>query len=263
VPGFHGDVRLREGGGCATIAADMVLRGAGALLALSLAAAGRTAGAENPCGVEQGAYVHGPRSAHAVALTFDLCPTSSHPGFSRCVYDELVEGHIPATFFVTGSWARSHREDLSELAAVPFFEVGMHGLTHLALADEPAAVIRDQIKGDRRCLRGLGVHPVALFRPPYGSTKEEVAEVARRLGVRVVLWDVVSGDADPHVKSAAMEREVLRRTHGGSIVIMHANHAGSAVEEALPHVIGALRAKGLSFVTVRELLDTCGGRGGT
>ena len=243
----------------------MVAPIAGVLSLILAAVAARDAPAHPPatCGTGDGAYLNGPRTTHKIALTFDLCPTSSHPGFSRCVLDTLVDAHIPATFFVTGTWAASHRRELRTLARVPFFDVGMHGLQHLALKTQPETAIREQIDGDDRKLRALGVKPVNLFRPPYGSTREEVARVARGLGVRVVLWDVVSGDADPHLKSEAIDREVLRRVRGGSIVIMHANHEGSATEEALPVMIRALRDKGFSFVTVRDLLGDCDWPSGT
>jgi len=236
-----------------------------AALSLALAAvAARPTPTRVPatCGTGEGAYLNGPRSSRNVALTFDLCPTSSRPGFSRCVLETLVDAHVPATFFVTGTWAGTHPRELKQLARVPFFDIGMHGLQHLALKTEPEAVIAAQIDGDARRLRSLGVKPVRLFRPPYGSTREEVAEVARRLGVKVVLWDVVSGDADPKIKSEAIDREVLRRVKGGSIVILHANHEGSATEDALPVMIRALRAKGFSFVTVRKLLAECDTGGG-
>jgi peptidoglycan/xylan/chitin deacetylase (PgdA/CDA1 family) len=256
---------LRAGRGYATMDAGMGLFAAAAVLGLIAKAVPRPvpAPAAPTCGVGEGAYLNGPRTRSDVALTFDLCPTSSHPGFSRCVLDTLVDGRIPATFFVTGTWASAHRRELRELAKVPYFDIGMHGLQHLALKTQPEAVIASQIDGDERRLRGLGIKPVQLFRPPYGSTREEVATVARRLGVKVVLWDVVSGDADPKLKSEAIDREVLRRVRGGSIVILHANHQGSATEEALPVIIRALRVKGFSFVTVRQLLAGCDGPGGT
>ncbi len=209
------------------------------------------------CGTSEGAYLNGPRAQKAVALTFDLCPTSSKPGFSRCVYETLKNDHVPATFFVTGTWAGQHRKALKDLAKVRFFDVGMHGLQHLALKTQPESAIAAQIEGDEDRLRALGIKPVHLFRPPYGSTRPEVATVGQRLGVQIVLWDVVSGDADPKLGSDAIAREVVRRTRGGSIVIMHANHEGAAVEEALPVLLRELRAKGFHFVTVRELLGGC------
>jgi peptidoglycan/xylan/chitin deacetylase (PgdA/CDA1 family) len=226
------------------------------VLSAALAAAGHDS-AVGQCGMTEGAFLNGPRALKKVALTFDLCPTSSHPGFSSRLYQTLVDAHVPATFFVTGSWAGSHAAALRQLAAVPFFDIGMHGLQHLALEHEAEPSIRHQIEGDRQRLRALGVRPVRLFRPPYGSTSETVARVAQGLGVRIVLWDVVSGDADKHVGSEAIDREVLRRVRPGSIVIMHANHEGAAVEASLPVVLHELQTRGFTFVTVREILAGC------
>jgi peptidoglycan/xylan/chitin deacetylase (PgdA/CDA1 family) len=196
-----------------------------------------------------------------VALTFDLCPTSSPLGFSCKLYQTLVDEHVPATFFVTGTWGTVHAARLRELAQVPFFDIGLHGLQHVALHDREEPAIRQQIEGDRQRLRALGVKPVRLFRPPFGSTSETVVRVARSLGVRVVLWDVVSGDADRKLRSQAIDREVLRRVRPGSIVIMHANHEGAPVEDALPVMLRELRARDFTFVTVRELLAGCDARG--
>ena len=73
-------------------------------------------------------------------------------------------------------------------------------------------------------------------------------------GFYVIQWDVVSGDPDPHMTAARILSEVKRRARNGSIIIMHANGRGRHTAEALPSVIAYLRAKGLTLVTVPQLL---------
>jgi peptidoglycan/xylan/chitin deacetylase (PgdA/CDA1 family) len=70
-----------------------------------------------------------------------------------------------------------------------------------------------------------------------------------------VLWDVVSGDAGGHVPPERMVAKVSREVRPGSIVIFHINGRGPNTRKALPAIIKELRAKGMRFVFVSELLQ--------
>ena len=209
------------------------------------------------CGWQDGAFTHGLRDSHHIALTFDACPTRHVPGFSTAIVDYLQNEHIPATFFVSGRWAETHRREFSRLASVPFFEVASHGYRHRHLTDAAESTDLQDIAQGQQSLVNLHAHPDPLFRPAYGDLPTILPALGRQDGLTPVLWDIVTGDPDPHVTAAGIEREVLMHARGGSIVVMHVNGRGVSTPTALPVFVAALRKKGFDFVTVGSLLQEC------
>jgi peptidoglycan/xylan/chitin deacetylase (PgdA/CDA1 family) len=215
------------------------------------------AAAPDACARDGDAVLHGPRRSRVVALTFDACPTSHVPGFSPEIVERLKADGVPATFFVSGRWAEAHPRELAQLAAVPFFEIALHGYRHHHLRDGALDAAVGEIEDGRQTLLRLGQTPQPLFRPPYGDHPRLLADAARRAGVTPVLWDVAPGDPDPHETASDIERDVLGRVRGGSIIIMHVNGRGVATAAALPAVLAGIRQRGLSFVKASELVSQC------
>lgn len=199
---------------------------------------------------------HGPRSQPQVALTFDLCQVPSRPaGFDRRVIDILRCTGTPATFFVGGDWLRTHPKEGAELAANRNFELGDHSWSHPDLRKLDAAAIRTQVERTETLLKRSFGHTSRLFRLPFGTYDRRVLETLAASGMRVIQWDVVSGDPDPKVSAKRMIRGVLSGVHNGSIIIMHANGRGRHTTEALPEIIRQLRRRGFTPVTVSALLN--------
>ena len=210
------------------------------------------------CAIGGGDVVlHGRRDSGMVALTFDACPTSHVPGFSPEIIVRLTAEHVPATFFVSGRWAERHPNELRQITSVPFFELAMHGYRHRHLHDGSPDPVVGEIEDGRHALRDLGCAPAPLFRPPYGDHPQVLADAAQRAGVTPILWDVAPGDPDPHETAADLERTVLHEVQGGSIIVLHVNGRGVSTAAALPTLLSGIRARGLRFVTVSELLGEC------
>jgi len=211
--------------------------------------------ASDACG--GGVVTHGSRRRPDIALTFDACPTSHVPPFSADIVASLLVEHVPATFFISGRWAEAHPGELGQLAAVPFFEIAMHGYKHPRLEGAPSATILSEIEGGRQALTRLGVPPQPLFRPPYGDQPATLVATARHAGVTPITWDVAPGDPSPQETAADIERDVLRSVKNGSIIILHVNGRGVGTAAALPRLLPRLRERGFRFVTVSELLREC------
>jgi peptidoglycan/xylan/chitin deacetylase (PgdA/CDA1 family) len=209
------------------------------------------------CEIRNSVLIHGRRLSRDIALTFDACPTSSTPGFSAAIVDSLVGEQTPATFFVSGRWAQAHPLALERLAAVPFFEIALHGYRHHRLISASDAAIVAEIEDGRDALLRLGVHPQMLFRPPFGDRPLRLAAAARRTGVIPVTWDVAPGDPVPTETAARLERDVLRQARGGSIIVLHVNGRGVGTAAAVPALVTQLRERGFRFVTVSDLVRAC------
>jgi peptidoglycan-N-acetylglucosamine deacetylase len=254
---------LRFSARCSVLGALFVAAGLGRAAAVR-ANGGATRHADlsaappNACALAGDAVVHGPRGSGEVALTFDACPTSHVPPFSPEIVERLEAEAVPATFFVSGRWAEAHPHELAQLTAVPFFEIALHGYRHHHLRDGALAAAVEEIEDGRQALLRLGQTPQPLFRPPYGDHPKLLADASRRAGVTPVLWDVAPGDPDPHETAADIERDVLARVRGGSIIIMHVNGRGVATAAALPAVLAGIRQRGFTFVKASELISQCG-----
>ncbi len=191
-------------------------------------------------------------------MTFDMCPVLEGNGYDAPLIDLLVERRIPATFFLSGRWIAKHEAEVKELLAVPFFEIGTHGQVHAHLPGLDAARQRAEIIGPVALLEKRFGYRGLLFRPPYGEYDDTTVEVTRALGLRFILWNVVSGDPDPHLSQTRMLDELRARVHRGSIIVFHANGKGRhtrVVVDELTRELG--QPKGLQPVTVTELLDRC------
>ena len=200
----------------------------------------------------------GPRSCKAVALTFDMCPVREGIGYDEPLVRTLIEKKIPATFFLSGRWMAKHDAEVRSLLAVPFFEVGTHGQVHAHLPELDEEQQRREIMQPVTLLRSKYGHHTALFRPPYGEYNEATVHLAEVLGLRFILWNVVSGDPDPHLSEAEIFNTVKRRARSGSIVVMHANGKGRHTREVVDDLYDDLVVgQGYRPVTVSSLLNEC------
>jgi peptidoglycan/xylan/chitin deacetylase (PgdA/CDA1 family) len=203
----------------------------------------------------------GPRPIHrvetrepAVAITFDACATRTHGyGFDRKVYGILKDSGVPATIFVSGRWVELHPSEMAELARDPLVTFGDHSYDHPHMPKLSSGRMAEEIDRTEAVLARYGKKSVA-FRPPFGDWNRHVIDVVRGRGLTTVTWDVVSGDPSKRTTKAGMIRNVVGHAKAGSIVIFHINGRGLRTAEALPEILKALRAEGLRFVSLADLL---------
>src|SRR5512135_2353155 len=111
----------------------------------------------------------GARTCQTVALTFDLCPVRYGTGYDAALIDYLIAHRIPATFFASGRWILKHDVETKHLLAVPFFEMGTHGLVHAHLTTLDERQQAAEIIGPVDLLKARYGVRAPLFRPPYGE----------------------------------------------------------------------------------------------
>jgi len=191
-----------------------------------------------------------------LALTFDACG-GRHSGYNKELIDYLRKEQIPATLFVTGIWIEKNKETFAELAKDPLFEIENHGLMHRLCSTEGRTkygvhgtrdlgdVIDEMELGARKIAELTGRRPV-FFRSATAYTDELSLKVAGRLGMEVVSYDVLSGDA-MRQGAKKMSRNILGGARHGAVVIMHFNHPEWPVTKALELAVPELRKRGFNF----------------
>lgn len=215
-----------------------------------------------------------PEGKKLVALTFDLCEQWSEiAGYDGAIVDYLRANKIKATFFAGGKWMATHGERTQQLMSDDLFEIGTHGWAHrnvrgltgadltrelmtpsAAYAAQREALATNQCAaGQQAAMQSIASRP-GLYRFPFGACNAGALDALAANGMLAIQWDVSTGDPAPTQSARAIANEMIHHVKPGSIVLSHANGRGFHTAEALPIAIGALKAKGYTFVTVSELL---------
>lgn len=204
---------------------------------------------------------HGPRGTTRVALTFDM---GGRLDPAVDIVQWLIDHQVHATIFPTG--VAGTTTDLGKaalrLAATrpDLFVFGNHTWSHPDFTTLTAAQMADQLQSTETAIGGLiGVSTKPYFRPPYGAWTYAV-----RVGVgaagwsRLMMWDIDTIDwkqtTDGGPTKADIVSKVVSNAQGGSIVLMHLG--GWHTLEALPEILSGLQSKGLTPVTLTEMLGS-------
>jgi peptidoglycan/xylan/chitin deacetylase (PgdA/CDA1 family) len=191
------------------------------------------------------------------ALTFDDGPDPRQtPAISRL----LAERGHRATFFVLGSRAAEHPEEL-RLIVADGHELASHGFDHGLLAFSPPASVRAQLSATEEAVAAAtGTPPVPLFRAPHGVRSPWLAATARGLGYRICGWNGrIFDTAKPG--AATIAARVARELRAGAIVLLHDGDGSgrgddrSQTLEALPAILDEAERRGLRSVPLRSLLE--------
>ncbi|WP_249714462.1 polysaccharide deacetylase family protein [Rhizomonospora bruguierae] len=194
--------------------------------------------------------VHGPRDRSYVALTFH---GQGDPAITRRVLATLADAGAGATVLAVGTWLREHPE-VARWILDGGHELGNHTEHHLAIATLAPGRAFTEIDKCGRTLRRLTGSPGRWFRPSQtrNSTPAIRAAAARAGYSACVSYDVDSLDyTDPG--PGAITRTTLGAVRNGSIVSLHLGHEDTVT--ALPGILDGLRTRGLSAVTMSELVS--------
>lgn len=198
-----------------------------------------------------------PTQRRVVALTFDA--GANDAGLASILATLRADG-VPATFFLTGDFARDFPASARRIAAAGH-RIGDHTISHPHLTQLSNAEVRQQILGAAAQIMAVtGANPAPLFRFPFGESDSRTIAVVNQAGYVPVRWSVDTlgweGTAG-HITVSVVVSRVLNALRPGEIVLMH---VGSNPDDhstldagALPRVISELRALGYSFVTLDAL----------
>ncbi len=90
-----------------------------------------------------------------------------------------------------------------------------------------------------------------LYRPPYGKITKFQADLLQKIGFKIVMWDVLSGDFDSNISSKNCLNNVLLNAKSGSIIVFHdSQKAFEKLEFVLPKVLDFFSKKGYVFKSI-------------
>jgi peptidoglycan/xylan/chitin deacetylase (PgdA/CDA1 family) len=186
-----------------------------------------------------------------IALTFDDGPL---PSSTPQILAILQRFGIRATFFCIGEQVQAYPA-LTRQEQADGDLVEDHTWSHPNLTYLPTPLLDRQIAMTAQAISHLTGTPPIFLRPPYGAINATVLARAKRFNLSLVLWNV-----DPRDWSLPGSRTIIARvlssTYNGSIILLHDGGGNRAQTiAALPTIITALRARGLRFVTIQQLID--------
>lgn len=194
-----------------------------------------------------------------VALTFD--GGASNTGVDSIIRTLKDQG-VPATFFVTGQFARAYPDSVRAMSDAGF-AVGNHSDTHPYFSSSTNVKIHAELTAAEASISALtGRTTMPLFRFPYGDRTDLDIKVVNSEGYVPIRWTVDSlgwkGRENGARTSDTVCRRVLETARNGQIVLMHVGahpDDGSTLDaDALPCIINGLRASGYGFVSLRDVV---------
>ena len=192
-----------------------------------------------------------------VALTFDDGPD---PRFTPQILDVLARERVPAAFFVIGARAAAAPELLARMSGEGH-EIGNHSFSHPDVDAIGELRLRTELESTTQIVASITGRRPLLYRPPSLADVEPrtAASAAAFARAGALGYLVVDADVDPRdwekTRSAAIVDETLRQAEHGGVILLHDGGGDrSATVRALPAIIAGLRARGLRFVPLSELV---------
>jgi peptidoglycan/xylan/chitin deacetylase (PgdA/CDA1 family) len=186
-----------------------------------------------------------PNSENIIYLTFDDGPT---PEITERVLEILDKHQIKATFFCIGDNVRKHPEIVQKILSKQH-SVGNHTYSHLKGWRTPTKTYINNTEACRMKLNSqFAIQNSQIFRPPYGKITPWQSFKLRKLGYKIIMWDVLSKDYAASISAEMCYENVLKNVSSGSIIVFHdSNKAKENILNSLEKTIETLKSKGFKF----------------
>jgi peptidoglycan-N-acetylglucosamine deacetylase len=202
-----------------------------------------------------------PNNENKVYLTFDDGPT---PEITEWTLSQLKNYNAKATFFCIGDNVRKYPEIFQKVLDEGH-SIGNHTFNHLngwktasddyvknveLCADQMAEGRRQKAEGnlhseEENLQSKICVLPTDLFRPPYGKIKPSQSKKLRKMGYKIIMWDIISYDFDAKISPEKCLENILNNVQSGSIIVFHdSKKAFTNLEYVLPRTMSFLNEKG-------------------
>lgn len=179
-----------------------------------------------------------------IYLTFDDGPI---PIVTPFVLNILKQYNAKATFFCIGDNVSKH-PDIFRQVVNDGHAVGNHTYNHLkGWKTDNKTYLDNFLLADK-------ILHTNLFRPPYGRIKKQQVMDLKSVkpDIKIIMWDVLSGDFDIDLKPEDCLKNVLKHTEAGSIVVFHDSlKAFDRLKFVLPRAMEIWSKEGYCFELIK------------
>ena len=191
-----------------------------------------------------------PNTQNKIYLTFDDGPT---PEITEWVLEELKKHNVKATFFCIGNNIQKHPE-LFQKVINEGHVIGNHTYDHMNGWKTETKTYLENIRLCEKQIQKSLIENLQskIFRPPYGKIKTAQAKIVRRLGYKIIMWDVLSADFDQTTTPEKCLENVISNVKSGSVIVFHDSiKASHNLKYALPETLNFLKEKGFLFDVIK------------
>lgn len=191
-----------------------------------------------------------PNTQNKIYLTFDDGPT---PEITEWVLEELKKHNVKATFFCIGNNIQKH-PDLFQKVINEGHVIGNHTYDHMNGWKTETKTYLENISLCDKQIQKSSIENLQskIFRPPYGKIKTAQAKIVRRLGYKIIMWDVLSADFDQTITPEKCLENVISNVKSGSVIVFHDSiKASHNLKYALPETLNFLKEKGFLFDVIK------------
>jgi len=193
-----------------------------------------------------------PNSENKIYLTFDDGPT---PEITEWVLEQLKKHQAKATFFCIGKNIKNHSGIFHKIIEEGH-AIGNHSNNHL---NGWKTTTNDYLENISLCSTEIENQKFEtkkqqsqLFRPPYCKIKKTQFKELKKLGYKIIMWDVLSADFDQSITPEKCLENVLQNVQSGSIIIFHDSvKAFKNLEYTLPRSLEILKQRGFIFEAIQ------------
>ena len=191
-----------------------------------------------------------PNKENKVFLTFDDGPI---PEITEWTLEQLKKYDAKATFFCIGNNIEKHPEIFNNIITQGH-ALGNHTFNHLNGWKNSTEDYIENVKLCQSQITNPKSHPsdselaqqiLNLFRPPYGRIKPSQSRILRKLGYKIIMWDILSYDFDQTITPEKCLDNVLKNVVNGSIIVFHdSEKAEKNLKILLPEYLQFLKSEG-------------------
>ena len=178
-----------------------------------------------------------------VFLTFDDGPTTE---ITEWVLAQLKKYNFKATFFCIGNNIEKH-PDLFNQLITEGHAIGNHTFNHVKGWNTPNKTYLKEVEKCEEMIEHYSINQnlSKLFRPPYGKIKPLQSRKLRKLGYKIIMWDVLSADYKRTITKEKCLENVVKNVESGSIIVFHDSiKAFPNLEFVLPKTLQFLSENG-------------------
>lgn len=194
------------------------------------------------------AYCGGDENKAQITITFDDGPHEN----TSLILDVLKKNNVTAAFFCIGKNVAGKENIISRVAGEGHI-VSNHSFSHHNLFDffSVKKLKIDVAKTDALILESTGKKNF-LFRPPFGVTTPNIAQMVKEMDYKVIGWNLRSYDTTIKDHGRLMNR-IIQRIKNGSVILLHDTTPG--IEIVLQKILDYAREKDLKVVSLEEMFQ--------
>ncbi len=197
------------------------------------------------------AYYADPTGDKVIYLTFDA---GFENGNTPAILDALRKHHVPATFFVVGTYITSNA-DLVKRMVSEGHTVGNHTYHHPDMSQiADRKFFEKELKEVENVYKETtGEEMTKFYRPPQGKYSESNLQMAKELGYSTFFWSLAYVDWYENNQPSREEAfdKLLGRIHPGAVVLLHSTSKTNA--EILDELLTKWEEMGYTFQSLDQL----------